>query len=309
MNIVIIGAAGFIGTNLAIRLSYNNHLLLVDRNPSYFEHIKALNLPNIDYYVDELTYNSEFDRFIKKDDIVYHLFSTSIPTTSNQQISQELETNVIFSSNLFETCGRQCVKQVVFLSSGGTVYGIEGNSPQSEESVTNPITSYGLQKIAIEKLLYLNHYIYGFDYKIIRLANPYGPFQRPNGVLGAVTTFIYRALKDEKIIVYGDGSVVRDFIYIDDAIDGILKISNQQSQYNLYNLGSGKGTSIKELLDLLPKVLGKEVKIEYTPARGVDVPINYLDISRYERQFGVKRFVPLEVGISKTAKFIMQNYL
>ncbi len=309
MNTVIIGAAGFIGTNLAIRLSKDNHLILVDRNPSYFDHIKALHLPNTDYYVDELTCNTVFDKFIKKDDIVYHLFSTSVPTTSNQQISQELEANVVFSSNLFETCGRQGVKQVVFISSGGTVYGVEGKSPYSEESVTNPITSYGLQKISIEKLLYLNHYLYGFDYKIIRLANPYGPYQRPNGVLGAITTFVYRALKDEKIIVYGDGTVVRDFIYIDDAIEGILKISNQQSKYNLYNLGSGRGTSIKEVLDILPGVLGKEVKIEYTPARGVDVPINYLDISRFEKQFGSKKFVSLEAGIYKTAEFLTQNYL
>lgn len=154
--------------------------------------------------------------------------STTVPTTSNQHISQELVSNVIFSANLFEACIRCDVKKVVFVSSGGTVYGKEVDCPLKEKTATNPISSYGVQKITIEKLLYLYRYMYGLDYRIIRLANPYGPYQRPNGVLGAVTTFTYKALKGDEITVYGDGSVVRDFIYIDDAIRAIMKIVNIQ---------------------------------------------------------------------------------
>lgn len=110
----------------------------------------------------------------------------------------------------------------------GQVYGKEVDCPLKEKTATNPISSYGVQKVTIEKLLYLYRYMYGLDYRIIRLANPYGPYQRPNGVLGAVTTFTYKALKGDKIVVYGDGSVVRDFIYIDDAIRAIMKIVRRE---------------------------------------------------------------------------------
>src|SRR5699024_12605289 len=92
-------------------------------------------------------------------------------------------------------------------------------------------------------------YLYGLDYRIIRLANPYGPYQRPNGILGAVTTFTFKALRGEKVVVYGDGSVIRDFIYIDDAIKGILNIVDGVNKHHTFNLGSGQGTSIKEVLD------------------------------------------------------------
>ena len=142
-------------------------------------------------------------------------------------------------------CIRCGVKKVVFVSSGGTVYGKEVDCPLKEKTATNPISSYGVQKITIEKLLYLYRYMYGLDYRIIRLANPYGPYQRPNGVLGAVTTFTYKALKGDEITVYGDGSVVRDFIYIDDAIRAIMKIVNSLPQRTILSSQTRKASIIR----------------------------------------------------------------
>ena len=219
MKNLLLGAAGFIGTNLAIELAKNpkNKLTLVDRNKDYFKTVVKMNIGNINVMESNLTFDMDFDSILKEQDVVYHLVSTTVPTTSNQHISQELVSNVIFSANLFEACIRCGVEKVVFISSGGTVYGKESDCPLKEKTATNPISSYGVQKITIEKLLYLYRYMYGLDYRIIRLANPYGPYQRPNGVLGAVTTFTYKALQGEDITVYGDGSVVRDFIYADAA--------------------------------------------------------------------------------------------
>lgn len=219
MKNLLLGAAGFIGTNLAIELAKNpkNKLTLVDRNKDYFKTVVKMNIGNINVMESNLTFDMDFDSILKGQDVVYHLVSTTVPTTSNQHISQELVSNVIFSANLFEACIRCGVEKVVFISSGGTVYGKESDCPLKEKTATNPISLYGVQKITIEKLLYLYRYMYGLDYRIIRLANPYGPYQRPNGVLGAVTTFTYKALQGEDITVYGDGSVVRDFIYADAA--------------------------------------------------------------------------------------------
>ena len=210
---------------------------------------------------------------------------------------------------LLDACVKEKVKKVIFISSGGTVYGKEVSCPLQEETATNPITAYGVQKITIEKLLYLYKYMYGLDYRVIRLANPYGPYQRPNGVLGVVTTFTYKALKHEKIVVYGDGSVIRDFIYIDDAIRAILNIVNGENKYRTFNLGCGYGTSIKELLECIYTVLMVEMDIEHTSARKVDVPINYLDISRYENAYGKLNPISLKNGIKFTADYMIKQKL
>ena len=309
MNILIIGAAGFIGTNLAIKLAQDdkNTITLVDKDESYFLNIDKYGFSNIRKVKSSMDISMDYGIF-ENQDIVYHLVSTNMPTNSNQHISSDIENNVLFSSKVFDACVKYSVKKVVFISSGGTVYGLESCCPLCEDTPTNPISSYGLQKVFIEKLLYLYHYMYGLDYRIVRLANPYGPYQRPNGVLGAVTTFTYKALRDEKIEVYGDGSVIRDFIYIDDAISGIENIVNKESSYRIFNFGSGYGTSINELLDIISRVLNKELKIVYKDKRQVDVPVNYLDISRYESCFGKLNPLSLEDGIRRTAVFLEENY-
>lgn len=310
MKILLMGAAGFIGTNLTIKLAKNaeNEITLVDRCKDFFNPIINMNLKNIRIVESELTVDMDFDSILKSQEVVYHLVSTTVPTTSNQHISQELVSNVVFSANLFEACIRCGVKKVVFISSGGTVYGKEVDCPLKEKTATNPISSYGVQKVTIEKLLYLYRYMYGLDYRIIRLANPYGPYQRPNGVLGAVTTFTYKALKGDEITVYGDGSIVRDFIYIDDAIRAIMKIVEGENKHRTFNLGCGYGTSIKQVLETIEKALGISMNVSYIEGRKVDVPVNYLDISRYEKYYGALNPISLEEGIKKTADFMKHEY-
>lgn len=311
MKILLLGAAGFLGTNLTIELAKNknNEITLVDKRKDYFIPILSMNFHNVKIIESELSEGIDYDSILEGQEIIYHLVSTTVPTTSNRHISQELISNVVFSSELFDACVRCSVKKIIFISSGGAVYGKEADCPLKEITPTNPISSYGVQKITIEKLLYLYRYMYGLDYRIVRLANPYGPYQRPNGVLGAVTTFTYKALKNEEIIVYGDGSIVRDFIYIDDAIKGIIKIVNGNSKHRTFNLGSGKGTSIKTVLETIESVLKINLKILYREARKVDVPVNYLDISRYEKYYGALNPITLEKGIKRTADFIKDTYI
>lgn len=310
-NILILGAAGFIGTNLTKELAKNkdNHIILVDRNIEFFRPIMSFGLDNIEYSQSDLTVDINFDEVIKDADTVYHLVSTTVPSTSNGHISEELTGNVIFTANMLEACVHCGVKKVVFMSSGGTVYGKAVDCPLKEKTATNPISSYGIQKITIEKLLYLYWYLYGLDYRVIRLANPYGPYQRPNGVLGAVTTFSYKALKGEEITVYGDGSVVRDFIYIDDAVRAIMKIVDGENKHRTFNVGCGYGTSIKEVLTTIQDALKIELRVIYKPGRKVDVPVNYLDISRYEKYYGALNPISLSDGVLRTATFMKNEYL
>lgn len=310
MKIILLGAAGFIGTNLVFELAKDpsNQITVVDRDMSFFQNMMARHLPNVTPLESDLAVDTDYEELLRGQEVVYHLISTTMPTNSNQAVSEEMRANVILSANLFEACVRQQVQKVVFLSSGGTVYGKEVQCPLNEKTPTNPITSYGVQKVTIEKLLYLYNYMHGLDYRIIRLANPYGPYQRPNGILGAVTTFTYKALKGEEIQVYGDGSVMRDFIYIDDAVRGIIKIVNGTDAHHTFNLGCGYGTSIKQVLDTIEQTLGVTMKVNYTEGRKVDVPVNYLDIKRYETAYGALNPVPLAEGIRRTAAFMREYY-
>lgn len=236
------------------------------------------------------------------------MISTSLPNNSNTDISGGLVDNVVTTSLLLDACVSNAVKKVIFLSSGGTVYGISNNMPLNEESFTNPISGYGLQKISIEKLLYLYWYIHGLDYRIIRLSNPYGRYQKPNGVQGVITTFVYKIMNNQVLNVYGDGSVVRDYIYIDDAVKAIQNIVHYKGGVRLYNVGSGNGYSLNELIEMIETILGKKADIHYDKNRKADVPVNILDIKRYEQCFGKIINIPLEEGIKRTYQYFKQSY-
>ena len=150
--------------------------------------------------------------------------------------------------------------------------------------------------------------MYGLDYQIIRLSNPYGSYQRPNGILGAVTTFTYKALKGEEIIVYGDGTVIRDFIYIDDAIKAVRKIVEGKQIYHIFNIGCGYGTSIRDVLETISSTLKTDLKVAFKQGRKTDVPENYLDIGRYETCYGKLNPIPLKQSSSKTIAFMKGYY-
>lgn len=309
MKIIILGAAGFIGTNLTIKLAQNpdNNITLVDYSFDYFENINKFSFKNVKIVESNFDQNTNYVKLLRNQDIVYHLFSTTNPSTSNKNISKEITDNVLMTSKVLEACVENKIKKIIFLSSGGTIYGKNVVCPIKEDSNTNPISSYGTQKLMIEKLIQLYGYNHNLDYRIIRLSNPYGPYQRPNGILGAVTTFVYKAINNEEITVYGDGSVVRDFIYIDDAIRGILNIVEGNSEYKIFNLGSGKGTSINKVLETVEKTLKKPITIRYQEARPVDIPVNYLDVSRYQNCFKDYELLSLEDGLKKTIEHFEKN--
>lgn len=308
MKIIILGAAGFIGTNLAFHfLKTNNEITLVDEKMEYFSNIPvAENVKKICVKFD--AENVNFDELLKGQDLVYHLISTNNPTTSNKNIGKDLTDNIEISIKLLEACVKNQVKRVIFISSGGTVYGPDAICPIKEEDVTNPINTYGIQKLTIEKLLYLYEYMYNLDYRVVRLSNPYGPYQRPNGKLGVITTFIYKALNNETIFVYGDGSVIRDYIYIGDAIRGIVTIADDESEHKVYNLGSGVGTSVNDIIKIIERLTGKKLDVKYIAKRSVDVPVNVLDVGRFNSLRGEDILnVSLEEGIKETITFFQKN--
>lgn len=300
MRVLVLGAMGFIGKNLIKYILDNTKdtILMYDRKePAEDDFIWKYPQERYEVICQEFNLDVNFISLTWNVDVVYHLISTTLPNTPMNQIAEGITDNVVVTSRLLQACVDNNVQKVIFFSSGGTGYGISNELPLNEDMSTNPISAYGMQKIAIEKLLYLFYYTYGLDYRIIRLSNPYGHFQKANGIQGVITTFVYRALHNEQIEVYGNGETIRDYIYIDDAIKAIMKIVNYKGKYKIFNVGSGTGRSIREVISLIQSVTGKKLHISYLPKRKADVPANVLDISRYEQEIGVLVLTSLEDGI------------
>lgn len=310
MNIIILGAAGFIGTNLTKRLLKINNakITLVDYKKDFFKDQQILNSNKIKIIECNFDEKTDYSKLLFAQDIVFHLVSVTIPGNSNHDISLELGNSAVLTAKLLDACVNEHVKKIIFTSSGGAVYGIGCKCPISEDVITRPITTYGIQKVNIENMLYLYNYMYGLDYNVVRIANPYGPYQRPDGRLGAVTTFTYRAIKNKKIKVYGDGEIIRDYIYIDDVIDAIINICFKKCNEKVLNIGSGYGHSLNDVLNIISNILNIKLNIEYCPKRNVDIPVNYLNISKYENIFGKLVKTSFKDGIIKTAKFLKENY-
>ncbi|MCI1964251.1 MAG: NAD-dependent epimerase/dehydratase family protein [Ancrocorticia sp.] len=301
MKAVLVGGGGFVGINLALRLAGNmeNSVYVVSRHFSRISNLSAHE--NISQIPAELLQFSKYRHALKDADVVFHLASSIIPGRSNIDIPNEL-TDISASAALFEKCIESGVKRLVFLSSGGAIYGSNAEHP-TECSQTFPISSYGIQKLAIERLLYLYSYTHHLDYRIVRLSNPYGPYQDPNRGLGVISTFIYDAVNNKDLTVLGDGSVVRDFIYIDDAIDGILAISEYDGNHRIFNLGTGHGISIRKVAELVVNHTQTDSVVRYRDGRTVDVPRNVLDTSLIRRETGFVPKTSLGRGIELTAEF------
>ena len=303
-KVIVLGAAGFIGKNLSLRLIRDGfNVKCFDRAGTDMTILQSENSNFIFGEFADFSDDSKAEHILKDVDVVFHLISTTCPTNSNTNIESEFECNVLGTIRLLEACVKNNVKKIVFLSSGGTVYGKNHDGILAEEDETSPISSYGIQKLSIEKLLYLYYEMHGLDYRIVRLSNPYGPYQRPNGVQGVVSTFTWKALHEEDITVYGDGSVIRDYIYIDDAIEGILQIASDNSKNKLYNLGSGIGTSVNEVIETISKVIGRSLHIEYLESRKVDVPVNILNTGRFCDEFGTASVISMEEGVKRLIEF------
>jgi UDP-glucose 4-epimerase len=301
MRVLIIGGNGFIGSHLVDAFSMRGDpVRVLDRQNELFRDER----PGVDYVYADFEDLAALEESVKGTDLVVHLASTTIPQTSNANPAFDVQTNLVGSIGLLSACNRQGINRVVFISSGGVVYGIPRRIPIPEDHPTDPLCSYGINKLAIEKYLALYERLYGLRYTVLRCANPYGERQNPDSRQGAVPVFLMHALRGEEIEIWGDGEVVRDYFYISDLVEAFMAAAGLTGECGIYNIGSGVGTSLNRLLDVIRKVTGLELKVRYTPSRKLDVPVNILDCSRARRELGWSACVPLEEGIARTWEWI-----
>jgi UDP-glucose 4-epimerase len=240
-------------------------------------------------------------------DVVLHLVSSTLPKSSNDDPVHDVQSNLVATLRLLEAMVARSVRKIVFISSGGTVYGNPIYLPIDEMHPTNPQVSYGITKLAIEKYLLMFETIHGIKANILRVANPFGERQRSETAQGAVGVFLYRALRQQPIEIWGDGSVTRDYICIDDVADAFARAVQYSGPKSVFNIGSGVGTRLNELIEIIEEVLGKSVARRYLPARPFDVPTSVLSIALARAELKWAPQVPLRDGIARTAKWLARE--
>lgn len=295
---VILGAGGFIGINLTNSLvAQGFNVICFDRiiSPQWPSNVKSI-IGDFNALPDELMNELE-------DALVFHLVNISKPSASTVKVIDEINNDLAGTLRYLEATKERNLRWI-FFSSGGTVYGQNDANVITETSATDPICSYGIIKLAIEKYFALYGKLYNTNYVIVRPSNPYGPWQYPFQGQGIIATFLHKALNNEKIEIWGDGENVRDYIYIDDAVQGIIAAAVSGHRGEIYNIGTGQGYSINSLIANINSILNPQIKVEYMPTRSVDVRRNVLCIDKITSHTGWKQQVALDDGLVLTADWI-----
>ncbi len=308
---VVLGGAGFLGSHLTAALVARGvHVRVFDRPTASLSAIDELvrrqSTSGGSWHVvtGDLVNVADQAAAVHGVDVVYHLVSTTNPATSSEDPSYDVSSNLVATVQLLDACVVAGVRQVVFVSSGGTVYGRPQTLPIPETHPTNPWCSYGIVKVAIEHYLRLYRRLHGIQFTAVRLANPFGPYQRVRGAQGAATVFLTRAHDRLPIEIWGDGTIVRDYVYVTDAVDGILAAADRGGEAGLFNVGSGTGASLNELVTTIGRVADRALDVRYLEGRPFDVPVNILDIARARVDLGWVPTVSLEEGLRLTWEWL-----
>ena len=238
-------------------------------------------------------------------DVVVHLASSTVPATASEDPVGDAQTNLVGTLRLVQALRlRQARPRLLFASSGGAVYGRPSYVPLNEDHPTMPMGAYGATKLAIEHHLRIEEAQFGLPCRILRLSNPYGEWQQPHGVQGVIAVFAHRALQGLPVDVWGDGSVVRDFVYATDVGRAFLAASQHQGEARIFNIGGGTGHSVNDIIRTLEGLLGKTVEKRVHPARPFDPPVNVLDIRLAQEELHWKPEMSFEEGVSMTVHWL-----
>jgi len=235
-------------------------------------------------------------------DAVIHLAFATLPKTSNHNPMLDVE-SIATTLHLLNLCVKFKIKRIVFASSGGTVYGIPKTLPIAEDHPTDPICSYGIGKLASEKYLRLHDRLHSCSSVILRIANPYGIRQSPESSQGVVPVFMSKMLEGKPITIWGDGSSVRDFVSIRDVAKMFL-LAVRSNAAGIFNVGSGVGTSINELVQLLSSIRHMKPAIITEPARDCDVPTVVLDCQKAKIVYGWEPEIKLGEGLAELGDWL-----
>ncbi len=308
MKILLTGGAGFIGSHFAERLLEQGHeVVSIDNlNPFYDPAIKEQNLREIQKkggrrFIDirgdirDRKFVEEVFEAHRPEEVVHLAAMAGVrPSIAEPLLYQEV--NIQGTMNLLEAMRSRNVRKMIFASSS-SVYGNNRKVPFSEDdNVDNPISPYAATKKAGELICYTYHHLFDFSMVALRFFTVYGPRQRPEMAIHKFTRLIDEG---KPVPMFGDGTSKRDYTYIADIVDGMMRTLDIEEGYHLYNLGESHTTSLRELITLIEKALGKQAQIQQLPQQPGDVDITYADISRAKRELGYDPHTSMEEGIRR----------
>jgi UDP-glucose 4-epimerase len=296
MTTLVIGGCGFIGRHVVDALAASGEpVVIYDRHADASRDSDTVRQVRGDFSAAE-----DLDRTLARHRIsrVVHLVSSTLPKSSNEDMRFDFHSNVMQSLALLDSCVRNGVAKIVYMSSGGTVYGIPRSTPMNETHPTEPTSSYGICKLTVEKYLALYQHLYGLSHVIVRAANPYGPGQDAARGQGVIAQFVRDLREGRPLQVWGDGTIVRDYFHVRDLAE-LVRRALLSDACGVFNAGSGSGTSINELISILTNVTGVRAEVLYKETRRFDVPAVVLDCAKAAACFNWRATVDLVDGISQ----------
>ncbi len=239
-------------------------------------------------------------------DVLYHLAAQMDVRRSVEDPVFDAEVNLVGLLNLLEAARRAGTRQVVLASTGGAIYGDQEHYPADEDHSAQPLSPYGVAKLASERYLYFYHRQYGLDATCLRFANVYGPRQNPHGEAGVVAIFLDRLLRDEQPVINGDGLQTRDYVWVGDVVKAILA-SLGRPGFAVYNVGTGVETDVNTLFELIRSSAGVGRPAVHGPAKPGEQARSAIDSARLERDLGVTVATPLPEGIARTSTWFRER--
>lgn len=297
VRVVAIVGAGFIGSHLVRAfLAQGYRVQVMDRNPCPREFLHV-----VQWTVGNFHDRAALSRVLAGAALAYHLVSSTVPGDLHVDVTRELHENVVGSLNFAEICTQAGVARMVFASSA-SVYGVQAQFPIAETAATNPISAHGVHKLAVEKFLQIAQRELGLEVRILRLANPYGPGQSLQGRQGFVAIAIGCLLARQPLTLRDAGAMVRDFIYVTDLAEAMLRGGVRDGLPQVINLGAGEGHSLRQVVDAVQALTGQVLSVMDAPARAVDIPLSVLDISLARGVLDFEPATDLHGGIAKTLR-------
>ena len=301
MRILVTGGAGFIGSHVVDRLAADGHAVAVADNLSSGR--RELVRPGIKLHVcDVRSLRLEAVFAACRPDALVHLAAQPAVGRSLADPLLDASVNVLGTVSVLRACERAGVRDVVYISTGGAAYGDTDVLPTPEDHPTRGTSPYGVSKLAAESYVRCWAGLTGARAVSLRLANVYGPRQRPLGEAGVVAIFVHRLLRGERCVVNGDGEQTRDYVYVEDVADAVARALDQRSAAGPVNVSTGVETSVNELYRRLARDAGVAAVPQHGPARRGEQRRSVLDWSRAKTLLGWRPTTPLDQGLRKTVE-------
>jgi len=299
MNILITGGCGFVGVNLVKYLSGNDYTITILDNLStgekdYIEKLSLEKAPNI--IIDDIRNEDAVARAVKGMDTVIHLAAQTSVVDSIENPRESWDINVTGTVNLLEACRQNNVERFVFASSNAVAG--EQVPPIDEKMIPQPLSPYGASKLTGEALCSAYYHSFGLKTIALRFANLYGPYS--DHKTSVIAKFIEWIKAENPFTVFGDGNQTRDFVHVDDISQAIqLSLESQKSQGEVFQIASGKETSINDLIEILSEAVEKQLQVNYKPGRKGEITRNYSDISKARKMLDFEPKIELKKGLKR----------